>query len=70
MMLVRLRCLVRAVVRVYICSARFSSGCDTCAGTRLKVVARAHEFPAREDELDHEECGRDARAAAIEHDGV
>lgn len=67
MMLVRRRRLVRAMVRVFV---RFSSDWNTGACATLVIVPGAHEFPARERELDHEECGRDARAAAIKHDGV
>ena len=68
MMLVRRRRLVRAMVRVFVRSLRFSSDWNTGACATLVIVPGAHEFTAREHELDHEECGRDARAAAIKHD--
>jgi len=58
------------MVRVFVRSLRFSSGRVTGAGATPTIVPGAHEFPARENELDHEECGHDARAATIKHDGV
>jgi hypothetical protein len=53
---------------MFVRSVRLSSGGSDRAGATLTIVARTHEFPAREHELDHEECGRDARAATIKHD--
>jgi hypothetical protein len=57
------------MVRVFVRAMRFRSGGRYGAGTTLTIVARTHEFPAREHELDHEEGASDARAATKKHDG-